>query len=222
MPLVRLKEFRKSQAGVYVISPQPPEDETIMFKIGRTIQMNKRLNAYHICFPDGFHIYKALMLNSSYNPKGNAVEKKRCVAMTMKLEKFVHDHLDDHRHKSTTRAKHEWFGFTGDLHEINEALIACHTKYKSDTDYPILVFSKKGFYDYFYIDGVEEVKIATKRLGISDKPPIYIGGKVKMVEGEPKIEGGATTRAGRQVVRPSKFKDSEFFDLKKRVTKKWN
>ena len=56
MPIVKLKEFKVRQVGIYVISPQSPENDTISFKIGRTIQMNKRLNGYHLCFPDGFYI----------------------------------------------------------------------------------------------------------------------------------------------------------------------
>ena len=65
MPLVKLKEFQKRQSGVYIISDQAPEDEKIKYKIGRTIYMNKRLNSYHICYPDGFFIYKALLLNET-------------------------------------------------------------------------------------------------------------------------------------------------------------
>ena len=148
MPLKKLKEFRNRQTGVYVISPQPPEDETIMFKIGRTIQMNKRLNAYHICFVDGFYIYKAIMLNNTYKTK-TVVDKKRTLNKTIEIENFIHNQLESHRHKSTTRRKHEWFSFTGELTEIDEVLIACHNKFKEDTEYPITEFSKRDFMTTF-------------------------------------------------------------------------
>ena len=69
MPIVKLKEFKVRQVGIYVISPQTPEDDKISFKIGRTIQMNKRLNGYHLCFPDGFYIYTALMIHSKLKVK---------------------------------------------------------------------------------------------------------------------------------------------------------
>ena len=221
MPLVRLKEFKNRQSGVYVISPQSPTDDTIMFKIGRTIQMNKRLNGYHLCFPDGYYIYKALMLNNTYKTRLKP-DKQKTLAKTIKLEKFIHDQLEAHRHKSTTRTKHEWFSFTGSLEEIDKALIACHNEYKKDTDYPITQFSNKGFYDYFYIDDIEELKIAKKRLGITETPPEYMGGEVRIVNTVKVIEGGRSTRVGRQTVRPKKFDDSEYFDPKKRVSKNWS
>jgi hypothetical protein len=220
MPLTRLKEFRNRQAGVYVISPQHPTDDTIMFKIGRTIQMNKRLNGYHLCFPDGFYIYKALMLNDTYKTRLKT-DKQTALALTIKLEKFIHTLLEPYRHKSTTRTKHEWFSFTGNLEEIDKALITCHNEFKTETDYPITQFSDKGFYDYFYIDDVEEMKIAKTRLGITEKPPEYMGGEVHIVNKVKIIEGGRSTRVGRQTVRPKKFDDSEYFDLKKKVGKNW-
>ena len=214
MPLARLKEFRNRQAGIYVISPQLPTDDTIMFKIGRTIQMNKRLNGYHLCFPDGYYIYKALMLNDTYKTRLKT-DKKKTLAKTIELEKFIHDQLESHRHKSTTRTKHEWFSFTGSIQDIDKALIACHNEFKTDTDYPIIQFSNKGFYDYFYIDDIEEMKITKTRLGITDKPPSYMGGSVNV----PKVEG--VRQSGRQKKMPEKFKDYEFFDPKKRVSKNW-
>ena len=83
MPIVKLKEFKVRQVGIYVISPQAPEDDKISFKIGRTIQMNKRLNGYHLCFPDGFYIYKALMLNDTFKTQSKE-DKKKCIDMTRK------------------------------------------------------------------------------------------------------------------------------------------
>ena len=76
MPIVKLKELKVRLVGIYVISPQAPEDNKISFKIGRTIQMNKRLNGYHLCFPDGFYIYKALMLNDTFKTQTKEEKKK--------------------------------------------------------------------------------------------------------------------------------------------------
>ena len=229
MPVVRLKEFRTRQAGVYIISPQPPTDDIIMFKIGRTIQMNKRLNSYHLCFPDGFYIYKALMLNDTYkapitktNQKTRLkADKLNALALTIKIEKIIHDKLEPYRHKSTTRTKHEWFTFTGGLEEIDKALIACHNENKAETDYPIIQFSNKGFYDYFYIDEIEEMKIAKTRLKIVEEVPSYMGGGVDI----PKVEGAhkaSVRKSGRVRKTPAKFKDSVFFDISKSTSKNWS
>ena len=97
--------------------------------------MNKRLNSYHICFPDGFYIYKALLLNETYKTKTKQ-DKQRTLAKTIQLEKYIHDGLEKHRHSSSTRRKHEWFHV--DTEKLEEVLINCHNEFKNDTDYPVL------------------------------------------------------------------------------------
>ena len=66
MPLAEVKEFERRQSRVYVISDHPPEDEKVKFKTGRTIYMNRRLDGYHLCYLDGFYMYKVIILNGSY------------------------------------------------------------------------------------------------------------------------------------------------------------
>ena len=201
MPIVKLNEFKVRQVGIYVISPQPPEDDTISFKIGRTIQMNKRLNGYHLCFPDGFYIYKALMLNDTFKTRSKE-DKKKCIDMTRKIEKFIHDDLNKIRFQSTTRTKHEWFVIDNiTLQRISEALLKAHQHFKNETDYPILKF-RKDFYGKFFIDDAEDYDIR-KDLNIVKEPPKYMP------------QEGQQTRSGRVVKKNTKYKDSEYFDISK-------
>ena len=210
MPLKKLKEFKKRQSGIYVISPQDPKDDHLLFKIGRTIQMNKRLNGYHLCFPDGFWIYHSIMLNATYKTTTKA-EKSKTLKKTIEIEKYIHQKLDKYRHESTTRRKHEWFHV--DTVQLKQALIECHNEFISDTDYPILGF-KEPFYNEFYIDGFEELKILKKELHITKKKPNYMGQKTT------KEEGARKSERTRKV--PGKFKDSVFFDITKDVKKEWS
>ena len=192
MPIVKLLEFRKGkQMGIYVISPQEPTDKEIGFKIGRTIQMDKRLNDYHLCYNHGFYIYRALMLNDTYGRRSKA-EKQAAIDMTTKIEKHVHDLLKHINVKTPTRKyKSEWFLDSSKLEVIDKALIATHKKFEKETDYPLLGFYKP-FYNKFFIDGMEEVVL-------TEKPPSYL----------PKE--GQKTRSGRTVKVSSKLKDSLFF-----------
>ena len=53
--------------GLYVISPEPPEKHPTLFKIGKSINLKRRLNSYHICFPQGFYIYTLLIAKTAKN-----------------------------------------------------------------------------------------------------------------------------------------------------------
>jgi hypothetical protein len=202
MPIVKLKEFKVRQVGIYVISPQAPEDNKISFKIGRTIQMNKRLNGYHLCFPDGFYIYKALMLNDTFKTQTKE-EKKKSIDMTRKIEKFIHDDLDGIRFQSTTRTNHEWFVIDENItiQRISDALLKAHQHFKKETDYPIQKF-REDFYGKFFIDDAEDYDIR-KDLKIVKEPPKYMP------------QEGSRTRSGRVIKKNTKYKDSEYFDISK-------
>jgi hypothetical protein len=243
MPIVKLKEFKNRQAGIYVISPTDSNDiagatdakhpsptpkpvgpsggyakdaDLIHFKVGRTIQMNNRLNSYHLCFNEGFYIYKALMLNDTYDYK-NKDARKICLAKTKEIEAHLFKLLEPINYTTTTRRKSEWFREKKTDTIIAEALIATHNAFKADTDYPIMNFSRKlsggfltapnYFYNHFFIDDTETIIIS---LGITETPPSYLP------------QEGAKTRSGRVIKVSSKLKDVLHFDLKKKVSKSWS
>ena len=55
MPIADILELRHtSNAGLYAISPEPPSKKKTSFKAGRSVNIKKRLNDYHMCFNEGY------------------------------------------------------------------------------------------------------------------------------------------------------------------------
>ena len=223
MPLAKIYEIeRSSKCGIYCISESPPEEKgKKMFKIGRSIEIKNRLNGYHLCYPNGFYIYFCLLVKKTEFSRKNSDTKKAGVVLTSELETHIFKQLKHIQFENTTRTFHEWFSDIDTAETIKKAFMATHTEHKGLTEAPITEW-KDSFYDRYFIDGVEELKITKKRLGITETPPSYMGGEIKKVEDTTVIEGGRATRAGRRTVKPKKFDDYEFFDPKKRVSKNWS
>ena len=170
MPLAKIKEFNNtSEMGIYCISDSDAgdyaPDDKINFKIGRTVDIRKRLNAYHICFNDGFYIYPTLLLNDKYNTlklklKGDARKamRNKAIVKTKEIEKYIHDQLKDVNKTTSTRRISEWFEDRSDLNEINKVFKAAHIKFKNDTLPPIYEY-KDNYYNIFEIDG-EKIKVS--------------------------------------------------------------
>ena len=199
MPIVKLNEFKYRQAGIYIICPEDPTlQEKNGYKIGRTIQMDKRLNSYHICFNGGMWICKALMLNDLYKTRKND-DKKATLAKTIEVEKYIHKLLDKYNHTTSTRRKSEWYICTDEV--LNKALIETHKRFDRDTDYPIVGF-KKPFYNKFYIDNIED--IITSKITPKSMP-----------------QDGQKTRSGRVIksTKDTKFKDMVYIVDKKEKKK---
>ena len=104
-------------------------------------------------------LYLPLLLNETYKTKTEE-DKKRTLAKTIQLEKYIHDGLDKFIHSSTTRRKHEWFRVG--VKELKKVLINCHDEFKNDTDYPVLEF-EESFYGEYTIEGIKEFKITEER-----------------------------------------------------------
>ena len=88
MPIDDIPELRNtSNAGLYAISPQPPSKKLTDFKLGRSVNVKKRLNDYHICFNKGYWIYCVLPLTKDlYNEDPLVERKKKILALTRRLE----------------------------------------------------------------------------------------------------------------------------------------
>ena len=59
---VYLPEIKGERAGLYVLSPNLNRD---VFKIGISQSIKKRMNSYHICFPEGFYIHAILLFKEN-------------------------------------------------------------------------------------------------------------------------------------------------------------
>ena len=59
---VYLPEIKGERAGLYVLSPSLNRN---VFKIGISQSIKKRMNSYHICFPEGFYIHAILLFKEN-------------------------------------------------------------------------------------------------------------------------------------------------------------
>jgi hypothetical protein len=68
---VYLPEIKGERAGLYVLSPNLNRS---LFKIGISQSIKKRMNSYHICFPEGFYIHAIILFKD--NIKIPTIKKK--------------------------------------------------------------------------------------------------------------------------------------------------
>ena len=157
MPLKYITEIAArnfpSNAGIYVISPDPPTKKGAKHvKIGRTIDIRKRLNEYHICWPYGVHIWMVIKLS----PETRALAKPVKIEATKVLERKVFAELIHLNLVSPSRRFHEYFVIKNeqDFESLKEAIERIALNHRPVTEYPPVTTWKKGtaFKD-FLIDG---------------------------------------------------------------------
>ena len=81
---VYLPEIKGERAGLYVLSPNLNRD---VFKIGISQSIKKRMNSYHICFPEGFYIHAIILFKK--NIKIPLLEKKTKVPYKNQLQTYL-------------------------------------------------------------------------------------------------------------------------------------
>jgi hypothetical protein len=181
MPLAQIKELEGNNSGIYVISPESPDDQKRNFKIGRTINMRKRLNNFHICFNEGYYIYAVLPLADKYTQRTKD-EKKLAIEATSHIEKSVFEVLKKYNKTYSTRSKKsEWYYAT--KAEVVRVLEMIHKTLPTHTKPPIIEWTDDYLHE-FEIDGFT----------------IDVAGAI--VQTEPltgMVKDGYTTRSGRKV-----------------------
>ena len=157
MPLKYIPELtpksNPSNAGIYAICEHPPSHAGPRnVKIGRSIDLRKRLNDYHICFPHGFHIYMLIKLA----PATVELSKKQRIAITAFMEKKIFAILDDLNLVGPARHYHEYFVIknAADLQEMRDAFSFVASKSQPYSVFPPIFSWRNGTaYDHFLIDG---------------------------------------------------------------------
>jgi hypothetical protein len=157
MPLKYIPELAarsfKSNAGIYVISEHPPSKRGIkLVKIGRSIDLRKRLNSYHICFPEGFHVWMVIKLS----PETLKLTKKERIHVTKVLEQRVFLELMHINLVNDARRFHEYFKITtsADFELLKESIERVSLGARPYTEYPPIVDWRHGTaYDHFLIEG---------------------------------------------------------------------
>jgi hypothetical protein len=162
MPLAYISEISarnfKSNAGIYVISKHPPTKKGVrLVKIGRSIDVRKRLNDYHICFPQGFEIWMVIKLSD----KTRELAKPQRIEVTKVLEKRLFAELIHMNLVHPSRRFHEYFVIKSkqDFESLKEAVERIALNYRPFTVFPPITEWKKGTqYNEFEIDG-EQVTV---------------------------------------------------------------
>ena len=154
MPLAYISELAarsfKSNAGVYVISEHAPTKKGVrLVKIGRSIDVRKRLNAYHICFPQGFDIWMLIKLSD----ETKELSKPQRIEV---LERRLFTELMHMNLVNSARGFHEYFVVKTDqdFESLKEAVERIAMNHRPFTVYPPITEWKKGTqYHEFEIDG---------------------------------------------------------------------
>ena len=78
---VYLPEIKGERAGLYVLSPNLNRD---VFKIGISQSIKKRMNSYHICFPEGFYIHAIIIIQEKYKNTNIGKEKQGTIQKSVR------------------------------------------------------------------------------------------------------------------------------------------
>lgn len=111
MPIIGFPELKNYHAGIYVISPdQYKPNKSIRFKIGRSINLRKRLNDYNICYNEGYYVYFCIIVNDNEDVNRTSQIKKDLIEITKELEEEINEDLRQYNETYDTRKyKAEWF-----------------------------------------------------------------------------------------------------------------
>ena len=148
---VYLPEIKGERAGLYVLSPNLNRD---VFKIGISQSIKKRMNSYHICFPEGFYIHTIILFKK--NIKIPTLEKKNKEPYKNKLNTYlklyesilineikkrggVNVNVTDERERARN-IESEWF-YVG-VRVMKNAFTEFYKKFPYDFNRPMLKFQQ--------------------------------------------------------------------------------
>ena len=148
---VYLPEIKGERAGLYVLSPNLNRD---VFKIGISQTIKKRMNAYHICFPEGFYIHAIILFKK--NIQIPTLEKKNKETYKNQLQTYlklyesilvteikkrggVNVNITDERARARN-LESEWFYV--DVRVMKNAFTEFYKKYTYDFNRPMLKFKQ--------------------------------------------------------------------------------
>ena len=148
---VYLPEIKGERAGLYVLSPNLNRD---VFKIGISQSIKKRMNSYHICFPEGFYIHAILLFKENIEiplmtKKNNEPYKNQLGAYLKLFENLLIDEIKNKGGVNVNvlgdrvRARNlesEWFKV--DLQVMKNAFKQFYKDYNYDFIRPMLKFKQ--------------------------------------------------------------------------------
>lgn len=129
---------KKKYSGLYCISALPPKDENkkdFVIKIGMSINLRKRLQSYHTCFPYGFYIYGLLICNKKSRKDILKLEK-------LFFEKLIRLNPDYYLKTKEISGSKEYFKLPLSVLKKSLQDFATESKDKAVTE-----FKDEGFYE---------------------------------------------------------------------------
>jgi hypothetical protein len=168
---MKLRELDKAEAGgLYALAPVM-KSGSYQIKVGRTINFRNRMNAYHLCYNEGYYVVALLPLKARTQPKDR-------LKITMLLEKAAGEKLGKSRTYANRQTRgSEWYYKS--THQIHALFKSLHQEFKTDnyflTDPPILKFDQK-FVNVFNEEGVKTIPYKVKS---SDENKIVLKKNVK-------------------------------------------
>ena len=139
--VIKLKELESLTGGIYCLAPHISKGKYSM-KIGRTVNFKDRLNAYHLCFNEGFHLLGIL-------PLKDRLTKAERMKYVRELEKRVFEIMKDDRRTYPNRNRgSEWYITT--MTRVKSAFKAVHkTSLKEGGQYNYTLPPKFDFENAF-------------------------------------------------------------------------
>ena len=149
--VIKLKELEDLTGGIYCLSPTISKGRFSM-KVGRTVNFKDRLNAYHLCFNEGFHLLGILPLKARV-PEADRMKFVRI------MEKKVFELLkDDQMTYPNRRRGSEWY--TATMTKIKKAFKEVHKSSRQNrhqyTMPPMFDF-KNSFVNVYNVEGVKNI-----------------------------------------------------------------
>ncbi len=97
------------KSGIYIISQEPIGNDSniiIKCKIGRSVDLKRRLNQYFLCYPLGFWVYGLLYIHT----KGRT--KNGMIMHNIDAEMAIHKYFKSQQLKTGSRQFNEWFNIS--------------------------------------------------------------------------------------------------------------
>ena len=154
------------KSGIYFISQQDIGKNTskvMTVKIGRSTDLKRRLNQYHLCYPLGFHVYGLMYVHTKNRPKNGLITHN------IDTEMEVHSYFKDKQLKTTARSYNEWF-------EINYAdILQCMTHFRHKFDVTRPFRGSSSVVDSF-VDDISGEKIGKQAMQDNEALKDYLKG----------------------------------------------
>jgi len=156
------------KSGIYFLSQEDIGKNTnkvITVKIGRSTDLKRRLNQYHLCYPLGFHLYGLMYVHTKNRPKNGLITHN------IDTEIDVHNYFKERgaQLQTTARSYNEWF-------KISYAdILNCLTYFRHKFDVTRPFRGSSSVIDSF-VDDISGEKIGKQALKDNEALKDYLEG----------------------------------------------